>query len=98
MNPNIYQGIWGGKYCREGPIQINRQCSCSLTECEAKTKYLEQLHELYIHDIPQGHAAAFFAESMQGAGGALQFPKGYLKGAYKKIKEYGGLFISDEVT
>lgn len=97
MNPNIYQGIWGGKYCREGPIQINRQCSCSLTECEAKTKYLEQLHELYIHDIPQGHAAAFFAESMQGAGGALQFPKGYLKGAYKKIKEYGGLFISDEV-
>lgn len=97
MNPDVYRGIWGGKYCRDSPVQTVRQCSCTPTECEAKAKYLEQLSEVYHYSIPRGRVAAFFAESMQGVGGAVQYPKGYLKGAYEMVKKYGGLFVSDEV-
>lgn len=97
MNPDVYRGIWGGKNCRDSPVQALRECSCSTHECEAKTKYLEQLDEVYQYSIPRKRAAAFFAESMQGVGGAVQFPKGYIQGAYNMIKEYGGLFVSDEV-
>ena len=41
--------------------------------------------------------AAFFAESIQGVGGSVQFPKGYLKAAFDRTKELGGVCISDEV-
>ncbi|KAF2904697.1 hypothetical protein ILUMI_01479 [Ignelater luminosus] len=97
MNPDVYRGIWGGKYCRDSPVQTLRNCSCSTNECEAKTKYLEQLAEIYQYSIPRKRAAAFFAESIQGVGGAVQYPKGYIQGAYNMVKEFGGLFVSDEV-
>ena len=41
--------------------------------------------------------AAFFAESIQGVGGSVQFPKGYIKAAFDRTKELGGVCISDEV-
>ncbi|KOB74576.1 Alanine-glyoxylate aminotransferase, partial [Operophtera brumata] len=41
--------------------------------------------------------AALFAESIQGAGGVTQFPKGYIKKAQALIKKNGGLLIADEV-
>lgn len=48
--------------------------------------------------MPAGQVAAFFAESIQGVNGAVQFPKGYLKKAQELVKtKYGGIFISDEV-
>lgn len=36
----------------------------------------------------------FFA---QGVGGAVQYPKNYLKEAYKLVRERGGVCIADEV-
>uniref|UniRef100_A0A1Y1KAE8 Alanine--glyoxylate aminotransferase 2, mitochondrial n=1 Tax=Photinus pyralis TaxID=7054 RepID=A0A1Y1KAE8_PHOPY len=97
MTPDVYRGIWGGKHCRDSPIQTNRHCTCSSNECEASTKYLEQLEEVYRYSIPKGKAAAFFAESIQGVGGSVQYPRGYLKGAYNMIKKCGGVFVADEV-
>ncbi|CAB4066657.1 AGXT2 [Lepeophtheirus salmonis] len=44
-----------------------------------------------------GKVAALFAESIQGVGGAVQFPKGYLKKAVEKIRLWGGLYVADEV-
>lgn len=38
-----------------------------------------------------------FAESIQGVGGTVQFPIGYLKKAQELIHTNGGVFISDEV-
>jgi len=35
--------------------------------------------------------------SLQGVGGTVQYPKGYLKKAYEIVRENGGLYISDEV-
>lgn len=34
---------------------------------------------------------------LQGVGGAVQYPKNYLKEAYKLVRERGGICIADEV-
>jgi len=40
---------------------------------------------------------AFFAESIQGVGGSVVYPDGYLKHAYEHVRAAGGLCIADEV-
>ena len=35
---------------------------------------------------------------IQGAGGVVQYPKGYLKKAYEIIRSRGGLCVADEVS
>lgn len=97
MNPDVFRGPWGGANCRDSPVQSKRHCDCKVKECAARENYLAELLDLYTHCMPKGHVAAFFAESIQGVGGAVQFPIGYLKGAYKLIKQYGGLYVADEV-
>ena len=44
-----------------------------------------------------GSCAAFFAESIQGVGGAVVLADGYLPNVYEHIKNHGGLCIADEV-
>ena len=44
-----------------------------------------------------GHIAAFIAEPIVGCGGQVPLAKGYLKAVYPKIREQGGICISDEV-
>ncbi|XP_006822852.1 alanine--glyoxylate aminotransferase 2, mitochondrial-like [Saccoglossus kowalevskii] len=58
--------------------------------------YIHQLEDLLSHSCPK-KIAAFFAEPIQGAGGINQFPKDFLKGAYKAVRAKGGLCIADEV-
>lgn len=44
-----------------------------------------------------GKVAAFISESIQGVGGAVVYPDGYLKKVYQHTRDAGGLCISDEV-
>ncbi|MFZ0636435.1 MAG: aspartate aminotransferase family protein [Candidatus Acidiferrales bacterium] len=44
-----------------------------------------------------GNIAAFIAEPIQGVGGFITPPPEYFKIVFKIVKNYGGLFISDEV-
>ena len=44
-----------------------------------------------------GQVAAFIAESIQGVGGCVVFPDGYLKHVYEHVRGAGGLCIADEV-
>ncbi|HEX4121644.1 MAG TPA: aminotransferase class III-fold pyridoxal phosphate-dependent enzyme [Verrucomicrobiae bacterium] len=44
-----------------------------------------------------GRVAGFIAESIQGVGGYIVFPDGYLKHAYEHVRAAGGLCIADEV-
>lgn len=97
MNPDVYRGIWGGSRCRDSPVQTTRECTCSPGTCEASEKYYEQLQDVFKYSLPAGHVAAFIAESIQGVGGTVQFPKGYLKKAYEIVKSNGGLCVADEV-
>lgn len=39
----------------------------------------------------------FFFVALQGVGGVVQFPKGYLQRVYELIRSNGGLCIADEV-
>ncbi|HEX7961373.1 MAG TPA: aspartate aminotransferase family protein [Terriglobales bacterium] len=53
--------------------------------------------EAVIQTTTSGQIAAFTAEPIQGVGGFVTPPKEYFKIVFKIIKNYGGLFISDEV-
>jgi 4-aminobutyrate aminotransferase len=53
--------------------------------------------ENVIQTSTSGQIAGFFAEPIQGVGGFITPPPEYFKIVFKIIKNYGGLFISDEV-
>lgn len=63
---------------------------------EAGAKYAADIKSLIDFSTP-GRVAAFFAESIQGVGGTLVFPEGYLKKAFEYTRQAGGVCISDEV-
>ena len=63
---------------------------------DAGRKYAADVSEL-IQFGSSGRIAAFVAESIQGVGGAVVFPDGYLKHAYEHARAAGGLCIADEV-
>ena len=62
----------------------------------AGQKYAADVRELIGFATP-GKIAAYIAESIQGVGGAVVFPDGYLKEAYAYARAAGGLCIADEV-
>jgi alanine-glyoxylate transaminase / (R)-3-amino-2-methylpropionate-pyruvate transaminase len=63
---------------------------------DAGKKYAEDVKSLIDHATP-GRVAAFIAESIQGVGGFVEFPQGYLKQAYDYVRAAGGVCIADEV-
>ncbi|MEO8616005.1 MAG: aminotransferase class III-fold pyridoxal phosphate-dependent enzyme [Luteolibacter sp.] len=63
---------------------------------EAGKKYAADIQEI-IQFGTSGKIAAFIAESIQGVGGSVVFPNGYLKHAYEHARAAGGLCIADEV-
>jgi alanine-glyoxylate transaminase/(R)-3-amino-2-methylpropionate-pyruvate transaminase len=63
---------------------------------EAGRKYAEDVRSL-IQFGTSGRIAAFIAESVQGVGGTVVYPEGYLRHAYGHAREAGGLCIADEV-
>lgn len=63
---------------------------------QAGEKYAEDVADL-IRFGTSGCIAGFIAEPIQGVGGAVEMPTGYLKRAYEAVRSAGGLCISDEV-
>jgi len=53
--------------------------------------------ESVIQTTTSGSIAAFIAEPIQGVGGFITPPPEYFKIVHRIVKNYGGLFISDEV-
>jgi 4-aminobutyrate aminotransferase-like enzyme len=53
--------------------------------------------ESVIQTTTSGQIAAFIAEPIQGVGGFITPPLEYFKIVHRIVKNYGGLFISDEV-
>ncbi|KAF6733231.1 Alanine--glyoxylate aminotransferase 2, mitochondrial [Oryzias melastigma] len=96
MCPDVFRGPWGGSHCRDSPVQTTRDCNCAQGHCMANEHYIEQLKETLATSVPT-RIAGFFAEPIQGVGGAVQYPKDFLKEAYKLVRERGGICIADEV-
>src|ERR1700752_330260 len=65
-------------------------------DAEAGKKYADDVKNLIEYATP-GKVAAFIAESIQGVGGFVEFPQGYLKNVYEHVHAAGGVCIADEV-
>lgn len=65
-------------------------------DADAGRKYADDVKSLIDYATP-GKVAAFIAESIQGVGGFVEFPPGYLKHVYEHIRAFGGVCIADEV-
>ena len=53
--------------------------------------------EKTIHCATRGRIAGMILEPVQGYGGIIEMPSGYMKGAAERVRAAGGLFIADEV-
>jgi alanine-glyoxylate transaminase/(R)-3-amino-2-methylpropionate-pyruvate transaminase len=65
-------------------------------DAAAGHKYAEDVKSLIEYATP-GKVAGFIAESIQGVGGFVVFPEGYLKETYAHVRAAGGVCIADEV-
>src|SRR3954470_363813 len=65
-------------------------------DADAGKKYADDVKSV-IDYATSGKVAAFIAESIQGVGGTVVFPEGYLQHAYAHVRAAGGLCIADEV-
>ncbi len=63
---------------------------------EAGKKYAADVKQLIDFASP-GQVAGFIAESIQGVGGVVVFPDGYLRHVYEHVRAAGGVCIADEV-
>ncbi len=63
---------------------------------DAGRRYADDVKNLIDYATP-GKIAAFIAESIQGVGGFVVFPDGYLKHVYEHVRGAGGVCIADEV-
>lgn len=58
--------------------------------------YLDEIDHT-VQAATTGHIAAMLVEPVQGYGGIVEMPKGYMAAAAERVRSYGGLFIADEV-
>jgi alanine-glyoxylate transaminase / (R)-3-amino-2-methylpropionate-pyruvate transaminase len=65
-------------------------------DVDAGKKYAADVKNL-LDFATSGQVAGFIAESIQGVGGCIVFPDGYLKYVYEHVRAAGGLCIADEV-
>ena len=63
---------------------------------DAGVKYAADVGDIIAMATP-GAVAAFCAETIQGVGGTVPLPPGYLKSVYAQVRQAGGLCIADEV-
>jgi alanine-glyoxylate transaminase/(R)-3-amino-2-methylpropionate-pyruvate transaminase len=63
---------------------------------EAGKKYADDVKSV-IDYTTSGRVAGFIAESIQGVGGTIVFPDGYLQKTYEHVRAAGGVCIADEV-
>jgi alanine-glyoxylate transaminase/(R)-3-amino-2-methylpropionate-pyruvate transaminase len=60
------------------------------------TPYVKEIDAL-INTSTSGNIAAFVAEPIQGYGGVIPLPSGYLQGAFERVRAARGMCIVDEV-
>ena len=65
-------------------------------DADAGRKFAADVKQLIDFATP-GRIAGFIAESIQGVGGCVVFPDGYLENVYGHVRSAGGVCIADEV-
>ncbi len=72
------------------------RCAFGPPHEECAERYAADVEEVIL-TMTSGKPAAFFAETIQGAGGYIVPPAGYFQRVAQIIRKHGGLFIADEV-
>jgi 4-aminobutyrate aminotransferase len=72
------------------------RCPFGLTYPDCEVRCAQDVEEL-IRTTTGGRIAGFIAEPIQGVGGYVTPPKEYFRIVEKIVRNYGGIFISDEV-
>ncbi|MGH7561063.1 MAG: aspartate aminotransferase family protein [Gemmatimonadales bacterium] len=72
------------------------RAGCGPSHDTCAERYARDVEEV-IQTVTSGRPAAFFAETIQGAGGYIVPPTGYFQRVAEIIRGRGGLFIADEV-
>ena len=65
-------------------------------DADAGEKYAAEVEDVLLY-ATSGAVAGFIAEPIQGVGGTVELPDGYLSRVYDMVRARGGLCISDEV-
>jgi alanine-glyoxylate transaminase/(R)-3-amino-2-methylpropionate-pyruvate transaminase len=65
-------------------------------DADAAAKYADEVEDV-LRFATSGAVAGFIAEPIQGVGGTIELPDGYLARVYEMIRARGGVCISDEV-
>jgi len=63
---------------------------------ESAEAYLDEIDRTIESSTP-GQVAGFIVEPIQGFGGVIPLPQGYLSGAFERIRAAGGICIVDEI-
>jgi len=72
------------------------RCAFGPPHDDCGARYAQDVEEVIL-TMTSGKPAAFFAETIQGAGGYIVPPPGYFQRVAEIIRKHGGLFIADEV-
>jgi len=72
------------------------RCAFGPPHDDCAARYAKDVEEVIL-TMTSGKPAAFFAETIQGAGGYIVPPPGYFQLVAQLVRKHGGLFIADEV-
>jgi 4-aminobutyrate aminotransferase-like enzyme/Ser/Thr protein kinase RdoA (MazF antagonist) len=93
--PDTYRGP-----IRAGDPQAGVKYAQSVTGAIRQIRALPSHYQPLTADIryqPDRNVAAFMSESILSCGGQLVLPQGYLREAYRLVRDAGGVCIADEV-
>src|SRR5450432_4098416 len=94
------QGTWRLGPAQAGVVHAHNaycyRCPFGLTYPDCEVRCASDMDEL-IKTTTSGRVAGFIGEPIQGVGGFITPPKEYFQIVEKIVRNYGGLFISDEV-
>uniref|UniRef100_A0A1B0CJ98 Alanine--glyoxylate aminotransferase 2, mitochondrial n=1 Tax=Lutzomyia longipalpis TaxID=7200 RepID=A0A1B0CJ98_LUTLO len=96
MNPDPYQGHWGGRYCRDSVAQTIRECECPAdgATCAATDKYYHELEQIFLFLPPRGRVAGMLLNQFKVL---YNTPRATLQKQQSWYEPMGGVFIADEV-
>src|SRR5207237_7894034 len=86
--PPLSRRAWRNRHHQRGTLSPGCYRCCATAKRNAPT---------FDHNLSASERAAFIAESIQGVGGCIVFPDGYLKHTYEHVRSAGGVCIADEV-
>jgi 4-aminobutyrate aminotransferase len=94
------QGSWRLGPAQAGIVHAHNaycyRCPFGLTYPDCEVRCAQDVEEL-IRTTTGGRIAGFIAEPIQGVAGFITPPKEYFRTVEKIVRNYGGIFISDEV-